>query len=390
MRIARLLVVATTVPHQKGDGVPPFVVGLAKEMSTRCEQITVLAPRTQGLEEDSQDSGLEVRRFRYLPRRFETLGATAIVPELRRRPWKVLEAIALVLGLVTAVVGELRRSPPDWIHAHWSLPTGLIAVLARRIVAPASKVLVTSHGADVFALTQPIFVRLRQFVCQNADLVIPTSSDLALALGISPSLATPMGADGSIFVRRTTALNLSNRFLFVGRLDSKKGLHILLNAIEGHLGLEIDIAGDGPLRESIADSIESLGLASRVSLLGPLSPEQVADRMRRALALVVPSIVAPDGDRETGPVVVLESILSGCAVIASRVGEVPERWLRDGETALIVEPGDAKALGVAMTRVARSPDLGEQLASSAYLELAPRASMEATATRYVSLMDSGS
>ena len=119
--------------------------------------------------------------------------------------------------------------------------------------------------------------------------------------------------------------------LFVGRLSIEKGIDCLLAAASRPAisGL-LDVAGDGPLASQVAER----GTAGLVRYLGPLAGDEVARRMRSALALLVPSIWY-----EGFPMVVLEAYAAGTPVIAARIGSL-EELIEDGETGLLVTPGD--------------------------------------------------
>lgn len=119
--------------------------------------------------------------------------------------------------------------------------------------------------------------------------------------------------------------------LFVGRLSVEKGVGTLAHAMARLPLAGLRVAGDGPLRGELQ------GLAG-VSLLGSLPKQGVMDEMARALALVVPSIC-----HENFPRTLVEAYASGLPVIASRTGTLAE-LVRDGETGLLFEPGDAQDL----------------------------------------------
>ena len=76
----------------------------------------------------------------------------------------------------------------------------------------------------------------------------------------------------------------------------------------------------------------------------------VQARMREAVSLVVPSIVAADGDAEGLPSVIPEAMAQACPVIGSDQGGIAEA-IRHGETGLLVPPADATALADAMRRI---------------------------------------
>lgn len=126
-----------------------------------------------------------------------------------------------------------------------------------------------------------------------------------------------------------------NGFLFVGRLSPEKGLTVLSQAVRMMDHVELRIAGSGPQAAVLA------GLHG-VELLGALARPRVQEEMRRANAIVVPSIWY-----ETFGLVVIEAYASGTPVIASRLGSLAE-LVRDGETGLLFEPGDPAALAACL------------------------------------------
>lgn len=119
--------------------------------------------------------------------------------------------------------------------------------------------------------------------------------------------------------------------LFVGRLSAEKGLTTLAHAMAQLPGAQLRVAGDGP-ESGLLDGVAG------VTCLGSLSNETVRQEMSRAVALVVPSIWY-----ETFGLVVIEAFACGTPVIASRIGALAE-LVRDGETGLLVEPGNSSDL----------------------------------------------
>ncbi len=125
--------------------------------------------------------------------------------------------------------------------------------------------------------------------------------------------------------------------LFAGRFVEKKGISVLADAmrrlrVERRHGRQLICAGDGPLRpvlEALARDIPG------VELVGWLSPSALEKRMGSALALVVPSVVAADGDAEGLPSVVPEAMARGCTVIGTDQGGIAEA-VTDGATGLLV------------------------------------------------------
>ena len=127
-----------------------------------------------------------------------------------------------------------------------------------------------------------------------------------------------------------------------GRLFEKKGFAGLMDAVRELGGCTCEIVGDGPLGPELRRQATEAGLGDRVAFTGWLEPEQFFARMAESDVLVVPSVVARDGDRDGVPNVVLEALSCGTPVVASRVGAVPD--LLDEDCGIIVQPEDPGAL----------------------------------------------
>jgi glycosyltransferase involved in cell wall biosynthesis len=122
-------------------------------------------------------------------------------------------------------------------------------------------------------------------------------------------------------------------FLFAGRLSEEKGVATLLSAAALAPGL-VRVAGQGPLSSLVV----AAAAAGDVEALGQLDKNAVLDQLRRATAMVLPSVWY-----EGFPVSVLEAFATGTPVIASRIGSLAE-LIDDGVTGLLVTPGDPQDL----------------------------------------------
>ncbi len=124
------------------------------------------------------------------------------------------------------------------------------------------------------------------------------------------------------------------------------------------------IAGSGPEREQIEQLIGQRGLGERVQLPGWLDPDATKDLIRTADLLIVPSVVAPDGDRDGIPNVILEALAAGTPVVATRLEGIAEAII-DGWNGLLVDPGDISQMASAIERVLDSPQLWEAFSVAA-------------------------
>lgn len=169
------------------------------------------------------------------------------------------------------------------------------------------------------------------------------------------------------------------RVLCVAALKPYKGLPVLLEScrllrqeappLVQRRGLVCDIVGEGPQRRSLERRIRRLGLGSegegdvRVRLLGARPQGEVARRMAEAEVFVLPSVVAPDGQMEGLPVVLMEALAARRPVVTTRLSGIPE-LVEDGVTGLLVEPGDAPALAAALERLLDDRRLARRLAEA--------------------------
>jgi glycosyltransferase involved in cell wall biosynthesis len=145
----------------------------------------------------------------------------------------------------------------------------------------------------------------------------------------------------------------------VATLQDKKGHRVLLDAVARTPGLEyvwLMLVGDGPERPALERHATALGIRDRVTFCGT----------RRDLGNVLPAmdIFALPSLWEGLPLALLLALGSGRPVVATRIAGIPE-VVTDGETGLLVEPGDVDAMGAALARLVRDPALRERLGSTA-------------------------
>jgi colanic acid/amylovoran biosynthesis glycosyltransferase len=98
-----------------------------------------------------------------------------------------------------------------------------------------------------------------------------------------------------------------------------------------------------------------------VSFLGSKSNEEVAELLARSSVLLAPSVVARDGNRESGLIVVKEASASGAVPIGTRHGGIPDS-IDHGQTGFLVAEHDPLAMGGHLARLLREPDLRMELA----------------------------
>jgi glycosyltransferase involved in cell wall biosynthesis len=167
--------------------------------------------------------------------------------------------------------------------------------------------------------------------------------------------------------------------LIVGRLSREKDHLTLLEAIRqlpSDLAVHLVVVGDGPERPRIEERVRQLNLGERVTLTGHQSSAEpwygIAD------VAVLSSL------SEGSPNALLEAMATGIPVVATAVGGVPE-IVTDGESALLVQPGDPGQMSEALARILTEPRLAGRLKKRS-LELIPeRYEPEARARKLVAI-----
>jgi colanic acid/amylovoran biosynthesis glycosyltransferase len=165
----------------------------------------------------------------------------------------------------------------------------------------------------------------------------------------------------------------------------KKGLAILLDALgrlPPDLTWTLDVVGDGPLADTLKRQAAAFG--SRVMFHGQIAPEALAERYAESEIVVVPSVPATTGDQDGLPVVLLEALVAGRAIVASRLPGLDEAIIH-GEHGLLVEPGDPEALASAIFALLESSELRHRLARSARSR-GDLYSVESIGGRYLALL----
>ena len=360
----RLLVLTSTYPRWQNETEPGFVHELSHRLTDQFD-VRVVGPHAPGALRHENMDGVAIRRFRYAPVRLQTLvNDGGIVTNLKRQPWKWLLVPGFILGLLWSTWREICRWRPDVVHAHWLIPQGLVMALLSVLSSRTPPYVVTSHGADLFALRAWPLPALKRFVARRAAALTVVSNAMTAELerlGVPADKISvqPMGVDlKTRFTPDETMTRSSSQLLFVGRLVEKKGVRYLLealpNIIEAHPDAYLTIAGFGPEEPALRRQAESLGIGQHVHFLGAVPQERLPALYRRAAVFVAPFIEAAGGDQEGLGLVTVEAIGCGCPAIVSDLPAVAD--VVDNES-IRTPPGNPIAIATTVNRLlSLSPD----------------------------------
>lgn len=340
-------------PHDAGSGVDMVHVRRARELARRAPVVAVVP--TPGVPPPLRRTP-RFTGYAGVPRSTWLAGVPVFYPRYLQVPKMGAWAGASMAAGALPLVRRLRRDGQcDVIFAQTILPDGLAAVLLGR--ATGATVACLGRGSDVNLAGRSRLGRwLTARVVRHAAAVGTVAHDLADTLVRRAGADTPAvlynGIDLDRFApgdaraaRHVLGVDPNGPIvLFVGRLVPGKGLAVLVDAFVRLAAIRPDarlvLVGDGPLRDEVAHQAWTAGVAPRVTITGAVAHERVADWMRAADVLALPS------EAEGFPNVIREALACGRPVVATAVGDVPR--IVGPATGRLVPVGDASALAAAL------------------------------------------
>ena len=231
------------------------------------------------------------------------------------------------------------------------------------------------------------FTRMQKRVARRLRDVITVSessrAQIAEHLGIPASRVDviPVGVDIDAFSPDPAVRRVPGRVVTTASADVPlKGLLPLVEAIakvRTEQAVELVVIGSARSGGPVADAIERYSLAGAVRFTGRVSDAELVHHLRSAELAVVPSLF------EGFSLPLVEAMACATPVVATTGGALPEVAGRDGETALLVPPGDAQALAVAIGRSLSEPDLRSRLGAAGRSRVEQRYTWRAAAARTV-------
>ena len=165
---------------------------------------------------------------------------------------------------------------------------------------------------------------------------------------------------------------LPPRVVYAGHLYPWKGVDVLLQALAGIEGVDATIIG-GDATEPDLDRVQAasrrFGIESRVVFTGMVEPARVSTFLTDGDVLVLPNVDIEPAVSYMSPLKLFEYMAAGRPIVASNLPSLRE-VLRDGENAVLVEPGSATALAAGLRRVLEDRALAERIARRAFNEVA--------------------
>ena len=363
-------------PRWEGDVAGAFIERLVLALTARGHGVHVVAPADAGKGGKELRHQVPVTRVRYAPARRETLAYRGTMVAAVRSPAGLLFAASLIQRQARVVARLCREEQLELVHAHWWIPGGVSAWLARR------PYVVTLHGTDVALLEGSLPARLlARRVLRGAAVVTAVSSYLAeraartAGLDLGSIVVQPMPADTRAFGRTSRG---GAGVATVGRLTPQKRIPLLLEAMAllraGDRSLPLTVVGDGPERAALERRAADLGIADQTRFLGELPPAHIPDAIGDADVFAFPA------QGEGLGLAAAEALLLGIPVVATRDGGGVTDIVPSNGAGRLVAP-DPPELAQAIVELARDPER-RRLAAEAGAALRRRVEPAAVAERF--------
>lgn len=344
-----------------GAGLTPFY--LAHGLKDEGHHVTIVTLGRGFSYSFALEDGVGVYRFR--PLNFYALDEKDIYPRWQRILWQIWDIYNFHSGWMLKRI--LEKESPDIVHIHkmrglsgavWSVaahlypgrviqtchdyesmsPDGLLRgsvgrmALERKWPVRSYQLIRTRLSAGISRITAPSRFTLQRIIDSG---LFPSSR----ASIVPNSHGWTMNELNTLQARQFPHVTDKVRFLFLGRLESEKGIvnlcEAFLKAYQANPNIELDIAGWGSLE---AQLINTYARYPGIKFLGTIQGKSKEDVLSNASIVVIPSLVD-----EVFGLVTVEAFAFGKSVIASSVGGLPE-LVQPNETGWLVPPGDVDSL----------------------------------------------
>lgn len=396
----RVLFLTQTYPRFEGDTSGPFIRDLAKGLVRAGDAVTVLAPHTETLAASWEDAGVEVRTFRYAPEKMEVLGYSRSLQKDESIRFSAGVAAPLyLLAARRAARALLEKERFDLLHAHWVVPNGIAAFPLSNDVPIA----VGLHGSDVFLAERPIVRAWVRRALKRTSLLTGCSPELVervcrIGLDTERAHVIPYGVDTETYrpgpvAQRSWREELgippaAPMVLTVGRMVTKKGFHVLIEALPKVLDqvpeMHMVLAGGGDRLEEFQRMMDPW--ASRVHFPGAVLRDTLPDLYRAADVFVLPAVHDRRGNVDGLPNVILEAMASGLPVIASGISGIPLAVTHD-ENGLLVPERDVELLAQSLIRLASEVETRTRMGVASRRKAEGELTWDAIAGRYRAAYD---
>jgi len=339
----RILVLNHEFPPIGGGG-GRAAESICETLAKRGHEIKVLTSHLKNLSYQEQRDGYQIIR----------------IPSLRTQPFRAgfLSMLAYVLAGLWAGLRLIRVFHPDVIHVHFAVPAGALAWMLSKITRVPY--VLTAHLGDVPGGVPEKTGGWFRFVFPFTGLIWKNAAARVAVSGFTRRLALrhyheeilviPNGVDVDSLKPNSIQINNPPVIVFAGRfMEQKSPLQVvkILNEIKD-MPWKCVMIGDGPLMPNVKKSIADFGLEDRFTLTGWVTPEAVMTWFDKSDILFMPSL------SEGLPVVGVQALAKGLAIIASRVGGFVD-LVDEDQNGYLVQPEDTAGFSARLRDVLKNP-----------------------------------
>jgi glycosyltransferase involved in cell wall biosynthesis len=327
-----------------GGGGGRVAEDICGKLARRGHEVKVLTVHLKGLPYREQRNGFQIIRF----------------GSRRREPYRASLLSMALFVLAGLWVGRrlISSFQPDVIHAHFAVPAGALAWMLTRL--RRIPYILTVHLGDVpggvpektdswFRWIYP----LTPSIWRKASAIVAVSEftrQLAMKKYRQPIEVVPNGVDLTTLRPQQLALHTPQRIVFAGRfMEQKDPLQFVQTLRElRDLDWQAVMIGDGVLTPDVQCAIEKSGLQDRFHLTGWIDPQDVLSWFERSDILFMPSLA------EGLPVVGVQALAKGLAIVASRVGGFVD-LVDEDSNGFLIQASDTTQFASALSRLLSDP-----------------------------------
>jgi len=316
----KIVILVSLFPPRWLAGTEITTYFMAEHLALRGHEVHVITSLDEGLPYESCEKDFYIHR----------------IPQIKIRFF----GVPFFYG---AIIRTLRKIDPDLIHTQ-SLGFGMLALISKKMLKIPYAV--WAQGDDVYHPDG--FIKLiSKTVIKNADSVLALTGDMKRVMQniYDRDIAVmPNGINLADYIDEPSIKDratMGKGILFVGRLESVKGVQYLIRAMKKVHNMIPDarliIVGDGKEREMLESLSIQLGIQEYVQFIGKVPHEKVQTFMQQADVFVLPSL------SEGLPNVIIEAMACGLPIVVSRVGGIPEIITND-TNGYLVEAKDTESI----------------------------------------------
>jgi glycosyltransferase involved in cell wall biosynthesis len=332
-----------------GGGGAKVAHGIARRLVARGQPVDLLTMSFRGLPRREVVSGVQVRRIPGVRMRVSSCSFVEMIPYVLLAPWHVIRRVRRHRYLVN--------------HSHFIFPDGIVAYIVKRFTG--MPYVITAHGSDVpgynpnrFRILHRLLLPVWKRITTDASLIIcPSASIQQLIVTSNPAVKTriiPNAIDSNKF---RPGAKQPRRLLIVTRMFERKGVQYVLRALAGMRGhFDVQIVGDGPYLAELQALAQELDVPCKFWGHVDNDSAELKELYETAAIFVFTS------ESENFPIVLLEAMIAGAAIITTR-GTGCEEVVRD--SGLLVPVCDAPAIAAALEQLAADPALVARLGEAA-------------------------